>query len=145
VPVPLLDVDAPPRSFDAAVAVVSLHHVVPLGHSLRKLADVMRHGARLVVDELDVDVLDERAATWWIERGQEQHEPLDFLAMAREHIQPLRRIREELAAWFDVSEPVRGAYLYRWRIDPATRAEEEAAIAAGALPAVGARFIATRR
>jgi len=72
VPVPLLDVDAPPRSFDAAVAVVSLHHVVPLAQSLRRLADVMRHGARLAVDELDVDVLDERAAAWWIERAEEQ-------------------------------------------------------------------------
>jgi SAM-dependent methyltransferase len=145
VPVPLLDVDAPPRSFDAAVAVVSLHHVVPLGQSLRRLADVMRHGARLVVDELDVDALDERAAAWWLARSDAEHQPLDFLAMAREHIQPLVRIREELGAWFDLSDPVPGAYLYRWRIDPATRAEEEAAIAAGELPAVGARFIATRR
>jgi SAM-dependent methyltransferase len=143
--VPRLELEAPPRHFDAAVAVVSLHHVVPLGQSLRRLADVLRHGARLVVDELDVDVLDERAAAWWIERADAEHQPLDFLAMAREHIQSLRRIREELAAWFDISEPVPGAYLYRWRIDPETRGEEEAAIAAGALPAVGARFIATRR
>src|ERR1700742_39308 len=36
-PIPLHAVDAPPRHFDAAVAVVSLHHVVPLGESLRKL------------------------------------------------------------------------------------------------------------
>jgi SAM-dependent methyltransferase len=133
-PVPLLELEAPPRHFDAAVAVVSLHHVVPLGKSLRVLADVLRHGARLVVDELDVDRLDVRAAEWWLARSEAEHQPLDFLAMAREHIQPLRRGREELAAWFDV-----------WRIDAATRTEEEAAIAAGTLPAVGARFVATRR
>src|SRR4051812_6345877 len=55
-PVPLLELEAAPRSFDAAVAVVSLHHVMPLGKSLRRLADVLRHGARLVVDEIDVDM-----------------------------------------------------------------------------------------
>src|ERR687885_11613 len=51
-----------PRSFDAAVAVVSPHHVVPLGRSLRNLAGLMRRGARLVVDEFDGWALDERAA-----------------------------------------------------------------------------------
>jgi DNA-binding NarL/FixJ family response regulator len=60
--VALIDLDAPPRSFDAAVAMVSLHHVVPLGHSLRRLSEVMRHGARLVVDEFDVELLDELTA-----------------------------------------------------------------------------------
>jgi hypothetical protein len=39
---------------------------------------------------------------------------------------------------------VRGPYLYRWEIDPALRAEEETLIAAGAIPATGARLIATR-
>src|SRR3954447_22139231 len=53
-PVALADYEAPPRSFDAAVAVVSLHHVVPLGHSLRRLSEVLRHGARLVIEEVDV-------------------------------------------------------------------------------------------
>ena len=35
--------------------------------------------------------------------------------------------------------------MYRWRIDPALRDEEEALIATGELPAVGTRFIAVRR
>jgi 2-polyprenyl-3-methyl-5-hydroxy-6-metoxy-1,4-benzoquinol methylase len=33
VQIALADLEAPPRSFDAAVAMVSLHHVVPLGRS----------------------------------------------------------------------------------------------------------------
>src|SRR3954463_15535752 len=61
-PLALEALDAPPRSFDAAVAIVSLHHVVPLGQSLRRLSEVLRHGARLVIDEFDVDRLDERAS-----------------------------------------------------------------------------------
>ena len=63
----------------------------------------------------------------------------------RDHIFSVARIREELAPWFDVGEPVPGAYLYRRKIDRALRAEEEAAIAAGEIPATGSRFIAIRR
>ena len=38
-----------------------------------------------------------------------------------------------------------GAYLYRHKIGWEHRAEEEAKIAAGELPATGSRFIAIRR
>jgi hypothetical protein len=68
-----------------------------------------------------------------------------MVAQLREHLHPLARVRAELAAWFELGEPVPGAYLYRWKIDPASRGDEEAAIAAGALPAVGSRFVAVRR
>ena len=140
-PVPLLEFEAPPRSFDAAIAVTSLHHIVPLGASLRHLAGLLRHGARLVVDELDVDTYDEGVIAWKRSVERPEHE----LAHLREHIHPLAHIREELEAWFDVGEPVRGAFQYRWDRDPQVRGEEEALIAAGALPATGARFIAVRR
>jgi SAM-dependent methyltransferase len=143
--VALLDLEAPPRSFDAAVAMVSLHHVVPLGLSLRKLSEVMRHGARLVVDEFDVDALDERASAWWLERNGYDKDPKDHVAEMREHLYSLSQIREELAAWFDLGEPVPGAYFYRWPDRPELRDEEERLIVAGELPAVGRRFIALRR
>src|SRR3954451_23708225 len=144
-PVPLLELEAPPRTFDAAVAVVSLHHVVPLGASLRLLSEVLRHGARLGGDEFGVDALDERAAAWGLGHGEIDKAPADHVAHMREHLEPLTGIRAELAAWFDLGEPVPRAYLYRWRVDPALRDEEEAAIAAGALPATGVRFVAVRR
>jgi SAM-dependent methyltransferase len=146
-PVALADLDAPPRAFDAAVAMLSLHHVMPLGASLRRLSEVLRHGARLVVDEIDFERFDERAAAWWLERSDRdhEHEPAGMVAQLREHMHSVAHVRAELAPWFDVGEAVPGAYLYRWEIDPAHRADEEAAIAAGALPAVGARFVAVRR
>jgi SAM-dependent methyltransferase len=140
-PVPLVEYEAPPRSFDAAVAVVSLHHIVPLGASLRHLAGLLRHGAVLVVDELDVDRFDEHVVAWKRSPENAGHE----LAHLREHIHPLARIMEELKAWFDVGEPVRGPYQYRWEREPGDRAEEEALIAAGEFPATGARFVAVRR
>src|SRR3954449_1959002 len=91
--VPLLELDSPPRAFDAAVAVVSLHHVVPLGASLRRLSEVLRHGARFVVDEFDVGALDERAADWWLRHAGEHRHPADHVAAMREHLYPVAQIR----------------------------------------------------
>jgi SAM-dependent methyltransferase len=144
-PVALEELDAPQRPFDAAVAMLSLHHVVPLGRSLRRLSEVLRHGARLVVDEFDVQRYDERAAAWWLKHQDHGHDAADHVAEMREHLHPVAHVRAELSVWFDLAEPVPGAYLYRWYIDPSLRDEEERLIAAGELPAVGARFIATRR
>src|SRR5947208_1125546 len=52
--VALHELDEPPGSFDAAVAVVSLHHVEPLEASCARLAELLRPAATLVVDEMDV-------------------------------------------------------------------------------------------
>jgi SAM-dependent methyltransferase len=143
--VPLEALDAKPRTFDAAVAMLSLHHVVPLGRSLRRLSEIMRHGAHLIVDEFDVQRYDERAAAWWLHHADHAHDAADHVAEMREHLHPVAHIRTELGVWFDLGEPVPGPYLYRWYIEPTLRDEEEQLIAAGELPAVGARFIATRR
>jgi SAM-dependent methyltransferase len=74
-PVTLLAFDGAPAGFDAAVAVVSLHHVEPLEESCRRLGELVRPGGRLVVDELDVAALDERAARWWLDRRAEAASP----------------------------------------------------------------------
>jgi len=148
--VSLLDVDAPAGSFDAAVAVVSLHHVNPLRESLARLGYLVRKGGILILDEFDVERLDERAATWWIEQGlvQRRERPQNTATFAEEmraHLHPLARVAEALAPWFYVGEPVRGAYLHRWDLDPGLRNSEEALIAAGRHPATGARLVAVRQ
>jgi SAM-dependent methyltransferase len=144
-PVVLQDYEDQPRSFDAAVAIVSLHHVTPLGRSLRHLAGLLRRGALLVVDEFDGWAYDEAAAAWWLSHAGSDRSAGDIIADLREHVHPLGAIREALTAWFDIGVPVPGPYLYRWKLDPALRGEEEALIAAGKLPATGARFVAVRR
>jgi SAM-dependent methyltransferase len=148
--VSLHEVDEPAGSFDAAVAVVSLHHVEPLGDSMRRLGELVRPGGALVVDEIDVERFDERAAGWLIEHraaaGHETHtDPQALVADLRGHLHSLDRIREALAEWFDLGEPVRGSYLYRWELPPALRDPEEELIAAGELPATGARMVGTRK
>jgi hypothetical protein len=57
---------------------------------------------------------------------------------------PLARVRAELEPWFELSEAVRVPYLYRWDMPPGVRAAEEELIAAGELPATGARFVGVR-
>jgi SAM-dependent methyltransferase len=147
--VALIDLDEPPASFDAVVAMVSLHHVEPLRESLERLAQVLRPGALLVVDELDVDEFDARAALWWIERRRELglEAPDDAAEMVRglrEHIHPLSLIVEELERWFKL-EPVRhNSYLHRWNLSEDLRGVEEESISAGELPATGARVVGRR-
>jgi SAM-dependent methyltransferase len=141
VQIPLDEVEG---SFDAAVAVVSLHHVEPLAESIDRLAAVLPPGARLVVDEFDVGRYDERAARWWLARTDHEHDPAELVGDLRGHLHSVDTITVELGRWFELGEPVRGAYLHRWEIGPQLRGDEEEAIAAGQIPATGARFIATR-
>jgi SAM-dependent methyltransferase len=149
-PVALADYEAPPRSFDAAVAVVSLHHVEPLDESFARLAAVVRPGGTLVIDEFDVARFDERAAAWQMRQraaagiAHPDHEG-SWSTDLRDHMHPVAKIRAALAPAFDVGAPVPGPYLYRWDLHPALRAVEETLIAAGELPATGARMVGTRR
>jgi SAM-dependent methyltransferase len=143
--VALHEVEAPAASFAAAVAVVSLHHVEPLTESCRRLGELVRPGGTLVIDEFDVERFDERAARWWLEQRRERDDPAAIVAHLRDHLHPLRRIRADLAPWFELGEPVPGAYLYRWDVPPDLRGVEEELIARGGLPATGARLVGTRR
>jgi SAM-dependent methyltransferase len=149
-PVPLHELDEPAASFDAAVAVVSMHHVAPLEASCRRLGELVRHGGVLVIDEFDVERFDERAAQWLIEhRGdslpEDHRDPQALAAELRDHLHGLARIRAALDAWFAIGEPVRGPYLYRWYLPPGLRKPEEELIATGRLPATGARLVGLRR
>jgi SAM-dependent methyltransferase len=148
--VALHELDAPAAAFDAAIAVVSLHHVSPLESSCARLGEVLRPGAPLLVDELDIDRYDVRAMEWWLEQQRARGAPREqdaetILHMMRSHLHSLARIGDALRdAGFAVGEAVRGPYLYRWELNEALRAVEEDLIARGALPAVGARLVARR-
>jgi len=146
----LHELDEPPASFSAAVAIVSLHHVDPLAESLGRLAAVLVPGAPVVIDEFDVGAFDTRAAQWWLDQrrtlGGDEHATAEELVEEhRHHLHPLERILDALGAHFDFGTPLRGAYLYRWNLGERLRLPEEELIAQGRVPAVGARLIAGRR
>jgi SAM-dependent methyltransferase len=148
--VALADLDEPAGSFAAAIAVVSLHHVDPLDESCRKLGDVVEPRGTLVVDEFDAGAFDLGAAAWWLEQrralGEEQPQTAEELvADHREHLHPLERIVAALEPYFELGEPVRGAWLHRWNLGDSLRAVEEEEIARGRLRAVGARLVGRRR
>jgi SAM-dependent methyltransferase len=147
-PVALHEVMEPPASFDAAVGVVSLHHVDPLRDSCRRLAELVRPGGTLVLDEFDVERLTEPAAQWWLDHqvnGHAHRTAAEVVAELRHHCHWLATLHTTLEEWFDLSAPQRGPYLYRWSLPPGLRSTEEDLIAAGDLPATGARIIGTRR
>jgi SAM-dependent methyltransferase len=147
-PIPLLDARG---SFDAAVAIVSLHHVDPLEQSCAHLASLVPAGAPLVIDEIDSDSYDERAAEWWLAQRralgspEDEHDAAAMVSRLREHVHPLSAVRSALTPWFELGEPVRVAYLHRWYLAPSLRDPELELIADGRLPAVGARFVAIRK
>ncbi|HWC25406.1 MAG TPA: methyltransferase domain-containing protein [Solirubrobacteraceae bacterium] len=137
-------------TFDAALAVVSLHHVEPLDESCAHLATLMRPAALLVIDEFDVTRLDERAAEWWLGQRRalgvvEEHDAAGLIAFMRGHVHPLPAVLEALQPFFALAEPVRGAYLHRWSLETGLRDVEERLIAKGTLPATGARLVTARR
>jgi SAM-dependent methyltransferase len=148
-PVALHELEEPSASFDAAVAVTSLHHIVPLEGSLGRLAQLLRPDGVLVVDEFDVAAFDERAAEWWLRQrhalGAVEHASAEELVGEhRAHLHPLERIVAALEPHFHVGTPLYGPYLYRWDLDETLRHEEEDAIARAEIPAVGARLLAPR-
>lgn len=137
-------------TFDAALAVVSLHHVEPLEDSCAHLATLVRPGGRLIIDEFDVARLDERAAGWWLERrraagAEDAHDAAGLIAFMRHHVHALQAVRDALAPAFALGEPMPCPYLHRWNLEPGLRDAEERLIASGELPATGARLIGTRR
>src|SRR6476661_8207952 len=111
--VALADLEAEPGTFEAAVAIRSLHHVHPLAQSLERLADVLQPGAPLVIDEMDVVAFNRRAADWWLRqqavRGPVRDvSPQQLVDEHRAHLHPLDAIVETLAARFGLGPAVRG-------------------------------------
>jgi SAM-dependent methyltransferase len=148
-PVALLEISEADGSFDAAVACVSLHHVEPLRESCARLAEVVRPGGRLIVDEFDIDRFDQRAAQWWLDRrmaGDDHHgnDAVTVVDRLRDHIHPVSVVTAELERWFELDDPRRDTYLYRWNMPGGLEPAERDAIASGAIPATGIRFTATR-
>lgn len=148
-PVALIDLPEADEPFDAAVAVVSLHHVEPLEESIERLAAELAPGAPLLLDEFDISALDERAASWWLAQrrargGADSETPAELIATMREKVHSIDLLLRALTPWFAVGEPLRGTYLYRWKLDESVRPVEAGLVASGELPPTGVRIVASR-
>jgi SAM-dependent methyltransferase len=148
-PVALIDLPLPELPFDAAITVVSLHHVDPLEASVERLAAMLDPGAPLLVDEFDAATLDERAAAWWLAQrhargGEDPETPAELGPKMRSKLHSTELIVKVLSRWFQIGELERGTYLYRWHLDESLRPVEEELVGRGDLPLTGVRIVATR-
>jgi SAM-dependent methyltransferase len=155
----------PPQPVDAVVASLALHHVADLDQALDRLADLLVPGGVLVVVEWAWERLDEATARWglarltppapgaepgWLHRHQERWSASGqswdrYLRdwAGREGVHPAELVVAGLDAQFTRRFHAEHPYLFSG-LPATTEAEEQAAIDAGLIRAVGTRYAATR-
>lgn len=136
---------APEAAFDAAVALRSLHHVDDLERAVERLWRALVPGARVVVLEWAVERLDDSVWDWLAEHGLEDDAHGDDQAhRVPPHLIPLETVMAAMSERFALRFEERGTFLARERGREDLHAAEEAAIASGELPALGARLVYER-
>jgi SAM-dependent methyltransferase len=141
-----------PGPFIAVVAGHSLHHVPDLDAAVQKIDSLLVHGGLVLLDDYAKERFDPRTAAWYYERrltiaaGDGPEAPNSLEECIREwevddsHIHGLeamkaaldRRFREQLFAWVP--------YLWRDLEGAASFNDEQAAIDAGQISALGFRY-----
>jgi SAM-dependent methyltransferase len=135
----------PLEPFDAACALMSLHHA-DLDSAVPSVARLLRPGGRMFVYELAWEAYDERAAAWLRARGTSDadHTVAGWMS---EHsdLHTSSAVHAALAEAFelDVAEP--RPYLARMLDALELEGEEQREIAAGRLPALGRLWIGSVR
>lgn len=127
-------------TFDAVVAVRSLHHLRDPLLAIGRLVDSMRAGARLVIAEFAVEDYGPEVEAWLDRQG------LGPMLGADEHghLVPLAELRVLLEAELREVCCERVPYLAIEYKRPDLLDAEVSAIAAGAIPAIGARLVYER-
>ena len=141
-----------PQRFDAVVAGRVLHHVEPLAPALDKL---VRLAPLLVLDEFASERLHGPTAEWYEAQfrvlaaaGRDPRAPSDLRSWRAHHqdeLHPSGVLLRELAARYDERHVEWRPYLYRWLGGPATEGLEQSLIDAGAIEAVGFRYVGVAR
>ena len=133
----------PPQPFDAACAVMSLHHA-DLDRVIPSIARLLRPGGRLYVFEFAWETYDERAAAW-----AQAHDASDsdrtVEAWKTEHagLHTGSTVHAALTKSFDLDSEEPRPYLARMVDASELESEEQRAIAAGRLPALGRLWLGT--
>ena len=145
------------HTYDAVVAARSLHPIRELGHALDRVVALLRPGGLLVLDELGWDLLDEPTLDWLY--GQRRALAAAGRGDAPATLEELRdewnaghlgihgfdSLRAELARRFDELQFGWTPFLHRLLGGVATEVLEQALIDAGAIRALGFRYVGRRR
>lgn len=149
--------------FDAAVAVLSLHHLHDMGAALDKIHSLLRPGAVFIVDDFSKEELedDATAAYSFYQRlallcgcyrpvkpsAGAVHEGDSFegwrsrLGGSWEHIHEGRKVLSALEARFEGRELASGPFLFRDGLDPDLEPLERKLIEAGGIRPIGFRWV----
>ncbi len=135
------------QPWDAIVAARVLHHVDPLDDGVALLA---RLAPLLLVDEFAPDLIHGDVQAWYEERRSAAGDvqapvSIDDWRRRHPHLHPHDVVVGALRRYYEERELVWVPYLHRWLRSLTVEAEERAAIAAGAIPAVGWRWAGGRR
>jgi SAM-dependent methyltransferase len=150
-------------AFDAAVAVLSLHHLHDMGVALDKIHSLLEPGAMFIVDEFSKEELEDEATAAYsfyqrlaLLRGG--YSPVKSSAGAVyeedsfeswrsrlgghwEHIDEGRKVFSALEARFEGREFASGPFLFRDGLDPGLEPLERKLIEAGGIRPIGFRWV----
>jgi SAM-dependent methyltransferase len=133
--------------FDAVVASRALHHIPDLADSVAKIAGLLRPGGRFILDERACDRLDEPTACWYLEqRAGDADAPSSLEACLadweadHEDLHGYAAMRKELDRHFAERFFIWMPYLYQ-ELTGVDEEEERALIEAGAIQAMGFRYV----
>lgn len=151
--------------FDAAVAVLSLHHLHDLGSALDGVSSLLSPGAVFIVDEFSNEESRHEATAGFyfhqrlaLLRGGHGHANLDAdmvhegdslegflsrLSKRWEHIHEGRKLVSALESRFAVRGFESGPFLFREGLDPSLEPLERKLIEGGGIRPVGIRWIGT--
>jgi SAM-dependent methyltransferase len=122
--------------FDAACAVMSLHHA-DLEPVLTSIAGLLRPGGLVLVSEFSWDAYDERAAAWVEEHDPERDATVAAWQEEHEGLHPGDRVRAALDEAFERRSLTTRPYLAPMIGRPDLEREELRAIEGDRLPAIG--------
>jgi SAM-dependent methyltransferase len=149
--------------FDAAVAVLSLHHLADVGVALDRVRSLLKPGAVFIVDEFSKEELEDEATAAYsfyqrLALLHGGHSPVTPGAVYEEdsfeswrsrfirhleHIHEGRKVLSALEARFEGREFASGPFLFRDGLDPSLEPLERRLIEGGGIRPVGIRWLGT--
>lgn len=131
--------------FDAAVAVLSLHHIADVGAAVRKIAASLRARGHLVLEEFAKEWFTDRptAAWYWNQRNDVSDFERWLRGWLDEHadVHPFSAIRAQLEQQFAQRYLARIPYLHQYDLDPSVEPAERELISRGEIAATGVRYV----